>query len=44
MVQVKREMDTLGTNLFLSKPTLANVTIVADKKTPDARRQLHLEL
>jgi len=33
------EMDTLGTNLFLSKPTLANVTIVADKKTPDARRQ-----
>jgi len=29
------EMDTLGTNLFLSKPTLANVTIVADKKTPD---------
>ena len=29
------EMDTQGTNLFLSKPTLANVTIVADKKTPD---------
>ena len=29
------EMDTQGTNLFLSKPTLSNVTIIADKKTPD---------
>ncbi len=29
------EMDTLGTNLFLSKPTVANLTIVADKKAAD---------
>jgi hypothetical protein len=29
------EMDTQGTNLFLSKPTVANLTIVADKKVAD---------
>lgn len=29
------EMDTQGTNLFLSKPTVANLTIVADKKAAD---------
>jgi len=29
------EMDTQGTSLFLSKPTVANLTIVADKKAAD---------
>ncbi len=29
------EMDTQGTDLFLSKPTLANVTVIADKRADD---------
>ncbi|EED34149.1 conserved hypothetical protein [Luminiphilus syltensis NOR5-1B] len=29
------EMDTQGTDLFLSKPTLANVTVIADKREGD---------
>ena len=30
------EMDTQGTDLFLSKPTVSNLTIIADKQDEDA--------
>jgi len=37
------EMDTEGTTLFLSKPTVSNLTIIADKQADDDNYILHFK-